>query len=375
MKETILYQKLAKNKVRCGVCQRRCLITDGQQGYCKTRINKDGKLYSTLYGVVSSINLDPIEKKPVFHFRPGSNCLSLGTYGCNFRCLFCQNWQIAHFNGASLNLDKEKLLSPREAIKLAEKSNAEGIAITYNEPAIWLEYSLDVFKLAKGGQVVQNKGVTRVGGPPRRGPLVGVLGGKRAAGPVTNFYTVWVTNGYATPEAIDIIAPYLDVYRVDLKSFDDRFYQKLINIPKAKPVFETTKYVRQKYPEIHIECVTNIIPGWNDSPKNLISIAKWIKENIGKNTPWHVTRFYPDAELTNVPPTPPETLFKAQEIGLKQGLEFVYIGNMPVEKEDDTICPKCGNLTIRRTGYLTEILGVEKDGTCSDCGEDLNIKM
>jgi len=369
MKETILYQKLPKNKVRCGVCQRRCLITDGQQGYCKTRINKDGKLYSTLYGVVSSANLDPIEKKPVFHFKPGSNCLSLGTYGCNFRCIFCQNWQITHFNGASLNLDKEKLLSPGEAIKLAEKSNADGIAITYNEPAIWLEYSLDVFKLAKGGRVAD------AGGPPSnaRSKTRTSDGGRRLTGPA--LYTVWVTNGYATKEALDLIAPYLDVYRVDLKSFDNHFYQKLIKIPKAAPVFETTKYVRQKYPEIHIECVTNIIPGWNDSPKNLISIAKWIKENIGKNTPWHVTRFYPDAELTNVPPTPPETLFKAQEIGLKQGLEFVYIGNMPVEKEDDTICPKCGNLTIRRTGYLTEILGVEKDGTCSDCGEDLNIKM
>ena len=384
MKETILYQKLPKNKVRCGVCQRRCLITDGQQGYCKTRINKGGKLYSTIYGIVSSVNLDPIEKKPVFHFKPGSGCLSLGTYGCNFRCLFCQNWQIAHANMASLNLDGQKLLSPKEAIKMALKSNAQGIAITYNEPAIWLEYSLDIFRLAKKGWVAQNKRVTRVGarpegslrgGPPKRVPFTGVFGGKRAAGPVTNLYTIWVTNGYATPEAIDIIAPYLDVYRVDLKSFDDRFYQKLINIPKAKPVFETTKYVHQKYPHIHIECITNIIPTWNDKPKNLVAIARWIKENLGPKIPWHVTRFYPDAELTNVPPTPPETLFQAREIGLKQGLKFVYIGNMPVEKEDDTTCPKCGNLAIRRTGYLTEILGVEKDGTCTDCGEDLNIKM
>ena len=341
MKETLLYQKLPGEKTLCGICQRRCLISEGKWGYCQTRVNQKGKLYTSIYGIVSSVNLDPIEKKPVFHFKPGSNCLSLGTYGCNLRCVFCQNWQIAHANASSLNLEGQKLLSPKEAIKMALKSNAQGIAMTYNEPAIWLEYSLDVFKLAKK----------------------------------ENLYTVWVTNGYGTKEALDLIAPFLDVYRVDLKSFNDKFYQKLIKVPQAKPIFETTKYLSQKYPQIHLECVTNIIPRWNDSPKNLTSLAKWIKENLGPQTPWHVTRFYPDAELTDVPPTPPETLFKAREIGLKQGLKFVYIGNMPVEKEDDTICPKCGNLAIRRTGYLTEILGVEKDGTCSDCGEDLNIKM
>lgn len=341
MKETLLYQKLPGGKTRCGICQKRCLISEGKWGYCQTRVNQKGKLYTSIYGIVSSVNLDPIEKKPVFHFKPGSNCLSLGTYGCNFRCLFCQNWQIAHANASSLNLEGQKLLSPKEAVKMALKSNAQGIAMTYNEPAIWLEYSLDVFKLARKASL----------------------------------YTVWVTNGYGTKEALDLIAPFLDVYRVDLKSFNNKFYQKLIKVPQARPIFETTKYLSQKYPQIHLECVTNIIPHWNDSLKNLASLAKWIKKNLGPKTPWHVTRFYPDAELTNVPPTPPETLFEAREIGLKLGLKFVYIGNMPVEKEDDTICPKCGNLALRRTGYLTEILGVEKNGTCSDCGEDLNIIM
>lgn len=350
MKETLLYQKLTKERVRCGVCQRRCLITEGKSGYCQTRINQKGILYTTLYGLVSSINIDPIEKKPVFHFQPGSNCLSLGTYGCNFRCLFCQNWQIAHENPVSLNLDNQKLLSPKEVIKLALKSQAQGIALTYNEPAIWLEYSLDVFRLAKG-----------------------------------KFYTIWVTNGYATKETIDLIAPYLDVYRVDLKSFDNRFYQKLIKVPKAQTIFETTKYIHQKYPKIHIECVTNIIPSWNDQPKNLQAIGNWILKNLGPKTPWHLTRFYPDAELNDVPITPKETLLKTREKAMKQGLKFVYIGNMIVEKEDDTFCPKCGNLAIRRTGYFesarnklvykTEIIGVNHQGYCSDCQEDLNIKI
>jgi len=341
MKKTLLAKKLKDKKVNCFTCQRRCVVLPGQWGTCQTRINKNGILKSVIYGVVSSVNIDPIEKKPVFHYKPGSPCLSLGTYGCNFRCKFCQNWEISHTNGASINIDNQKLLSPEEALKMAKKSGSEGIAWTYNEPAIWLEYSLDGAKLAKKEDI----------------------------------YTCWVTNGYATKEAIDKIAPYLDIYRVDLKSFDDRLYKKLIGVPQAKGVFETTKYVYDKYPKIHIECVTNIIPTWNDSDSNLKKLASWIVKNLGKKTPWHVTRFFPYADLTDVPPTPPETLLKARKLGMKQGLEFVYIGNMAVDKEDDTFCPKCGNLAIRRTGYSVEILAVDKKGHCSDCGEDLNIVM
>lgn len=340
MKETLLAKKLKNKKVACFTCQRCCSVSPGQWGTCQTRFNKNGKLYSVIYAVVSSVNIDPIEKKPVFHYKPGTPCLSLGTYGCNFRCKFCQNWQISHVNGASLNINDQKFLSPKEAIKMAKDSNAPGIALTYNEPAIWLEYSLDVFKLAK-----------------------------------TTVYTVWVTNGYASKEAIDTIAPYLDIYRVDLKSFSDRLYQKLIGVPQAKGVFEVTKYIHDKYPNIHIECVTNVVPTWNDSEKELKKMANWIKKNLGPKTPWHVTRFFPYADLTDVPPTPPETLYKAREIGMKEGLEFVYIGNMAVDKEDDTFCPKCGNLAIRRTGYSTEVIAVDKEGNCIDCGNDLNIRM
>lgn len=341
MKETLLYQKLAKGQVRCNICQRRCLIAQGKSGYCQTRINQKGKLYTSLYGLVSSINLDPIEKKPIFHFKPGSTCLSLGAYGCNFRCLFCQNWQISYQKPVALSLDNQKLLSPQEALKLALKSSAQGIALTYNEPAIWLEYALDLFKLAKKA----------------------------------GLYTVWATNGYAAQENLDLIAPYLDVYRVDLKSFDNRFYQKLIKVPKAQVIFNTTNYLHQQYPQVHIECVTNIIPKWNDQPKNLEAIGNWILKNLGPKTPWHLTRFYPDAEMNNIPPTPVATLFEARKKALKQGLEFVYLGNLKVDKEDDTFCPKCGNLAIRRTGYKTEIIGVNHQGQCPDCQEDLNIKI
>lgn len=301
MHETLLYQKLKNKKVRCLTCQRKCAVNSDDWGFCKTRINKNGILYSTIYGVISSINLDPIEKKPVYHYKPGSLCFSLGTYGCNFRCKFCQNYEISYVNGTSLNIDNEKLLSPKEAVEMAKKSGAEGMAWTYNEPAIWLEYSLDCAKLAKEEKL----------------------------------YTCWVTNGYATTQAIDVITPYLDIYRVDLKSFEDNFYQKLIGIPKAKDIFDTTKYVHDKYPHIHIECVTNIIPTWNDSKENLKKIAEWIVNNLGSQTPWHVTRFFPVsppggpyAQLTNVPPTPLEILKKARQIGLTQGLKYVYIGNV-----------------------------------------------
>ena len=357
MRETILYQKLPGRKVRCVVCQRKCLISEGGLGYCKTRINHGGRLYTTIYGVVSSLNNDPIEKKPVFHFAPGSLCLSAGTFGCNFRCLFCQNYDISWADGVAEAQYGQKI-SPQDLIDLAYKYDSSGIAITYNEPTIWLEYSLDVFKK------IQN---------PIRQPADKILNSQSAIR--NHLYTVWVTNGYATPEAIDLIAPYLDVYRVDLKSFDDNFYQKLINVPKATPIFETTKYLHDKYPNIHIECVTNIIPGWNDASEMLAKIARWIVKNLGEKTPWHVTRFFPYAKLTDVPPTPPETLFKAREIGLKEGLKFVYIGNLPVETEDDTFCPKCGSLAIRRKGYSTQILAVTPEGKCSKCSKDLNIKM
>lgn len=339
MKEAILYQKLKNGSIRCNVCQRRCIIPQGKTGFCKTRLNKDGKLYSLIYGVVSSINNDPIEKKPVFHYKPGSLCLSLGTFGCNFRCKFCQNWEISYANGVK-GAESGTRISAKEAAKMALSQGSKGIAITYNEPAIWLEYSLEVFRKAKSK---------------------------------TNLYTVWVTNGYATKETIDVIAPYLDIYRVDLKSFEDKFYQKLIAVPKAKDVFNSTLYIKKKYPKIHLECVTNIIPGWNDSPESLKKIAHWIAKNLGSKTPWHVTRFFPAAYMMDTPPTPPQTLANAQKIGQEAGLSFVYIGNLTTKTGENTYCPKCGSLAIERSFYQTKILAVDKNGHCSKCSEDLNI--
>jgi len=301
----------------------------------------------------------------VFHYKPNSLCFSLGTFGCNFRCKFCQNYDISYVdlskNFSPTSNYSFQLLTPKQAVETAINLKSQGIAFTYNEPTIWLEFSLDCFKLAKGKKHLRGGGIAAEGG---KGHLKDEL------------YTVWVTNGYATKETIDLIAPYLDIYRVDLKSFDDSFYQKLINVPKASVVFETTKYLHDKYPKIHIECVTNIIPGANDSKENLKKIARFIYKNLGPLTPWHVTRFFPAAQMMDTLPTPPETIINAKKIGLAEGLAFVYIGNILTEKGENTYCPKCKTLNIERNGYQVKIFAVKEKtgrGYCQNCGQDLNL--
>jgi len=339
----LLYKKEKNKTVRCQVCERRCLITPGKTGFCRARKNINGQLYALNYGLIVAAGNDPIEKKPVFHFYPGSLSFSIGTLGCNFRCRFCQNWDIAYTDTSQIENEElnPKTTDPQEIVQAALAGGAKSIAFTYNEPTIWLEYVLAVMKQAKKAQL----------------------------------FTVWVTNGYATKKTIDLIAPYLDVWRVDLKSFEDRFYQKLIGVPHAKPVFENTFYLKKKYPQIHIETVTNIVPGWNDNQENLQKIARFIAQKLGKKTPWHITRFFPAAQMKDTPPTPTETLFQAKKIGQKAGLKFIYLGNIDILEGENTYCPHCGALCIKRTGYQVEILKVDKKGRCSVCGTSLNIKI
>ncbi len=334
----ILYDKLPNNRAKCNVCQRRCNIAEGKMGNCLTRINRGGDVYSTIYGVVSSMAADPIEKKPVYHYLPGTKCFSMGSFGCNFRCVFCQNWEIAYANGAEIPAVAGRSVTPDEAVRMAKQYGCQSISWTYNEPAIWLEYTLDCARLAK------------------------------AAG----LRTVYVTNGYITPEGLDVIGPHLDVYRVDIKSFSNDFYQKLIKIPSVQGVLDVAKMAKAKW-HMHVEAVTNIIPTWNDDPENLRSIARWIAANLGAGTPWHVTRFFPCAELTNVPPTPLETLELAKKIGEGEGLRFVYIGNITADQ--NTYCPECHSLSIARLGYETRVEAVTDRGTCAKCGAELGIVM
>ncbi len=333
-REAMLYQKLPEDRVRCNICQRRCLIDPGKMGVCRMRLNRDGILYTMNYAEVSSLAVDPIEKKPLFHFFPGSKAFSLGGWGCNFHCLDCQNWEIACVDMS----EDSRQVSPEKAVELAKRNNCAGIAWTYNEPTIWFEYTLDSARLAK-----QN-----------------------------GLYTVYVTNGYITPEALDVIGPYLDAWRVDIKGFSDGFYRRLAGLPHWRGILDVARQAREKW-NMHVEVVTNVIPGMNDDEEQLGGIAAWVRDNLGELTPWHLTRFYPMYKLADLAPTPVATLEKAYAIGKKAGLSFVYLGNVPGHQYENTVCYSCGEVIIRRTGYNTEMLGLN-GARCQFCAANLNFR-
>jgi pyruvate formate lyase activating enzyme len=327
-REAYLYKNVNEEKVGCLACQRRCIINEGKSGWCHTRVNRGGKLYTLIYGEVSSLSINPIEKKPVFHFYPGSRWLSLGSLGCNFRCPGCQNWEIAHWKEGAMY---SEYLSFEESVAKAKAAGCIGISWTFNEPTLWFEYTLDSAKYA------------------------------RSQGLFTNY----VTNGYMTEEALDTIAPFLDVYRVDIKGFSEKTYQRMCNIKDYRKILETTKKAKEY--GIHVEVVTNVIPRFNDSEKELHGIAAWIKNTLGPETPWHVTRFYPQLELSHLPPTPIDILERAWSIGKKEGLWYVYLGNVPGHQRENTYCHGCGGLLIER--YIFDIVTNKiKGDKCSHCG-------
>jgi len=333
-REALLYEKLSGARVGCHVCQWRCVINPGRVGVCRMRVNRDGFLYIITYGEVSSVAADPIEKKPLFHFHPGTKAFSLGSWGCNFHCRDCQNWEIACVDVPA----GSRYLSPERETELARQQHCAGIAWTYNEPTVSFEYTLDSAKLAREN----------------------------------GLYTVYVTNGYMTPEALDTIGPYLDAWRVDVKGFSDAFYRSLAKVSRWRGVLEVARRAREKW-DMHVEVVTNIIPTMNDDEEQLGGIAGWIRDNLSELTPWHVTRFYPMHNLRHLPPTPVSTLEKAYQIGRKSGLNFVYLGNVPGHEYENTVCYSCGRVNVRRVGYDTEILGL--DGSrCRFCGAELNFR-
>jgi pyruvate formate lyase activating enzyme len=335
MREAMLYEKLPDSRVRCHVCQWECAVAPDKLGVCKVRQNREGKLYTLNYAAVSSAAVDPIEKKPLFHFFPGSQVFSLGGWGCNFHCQDCQNWQIACVDGLPSG---SQTILPEAAIEATRSHHCTGIAWTYNEPAMWFEYTLDSARLAR-----QNK-----------------------------LYTVYVTNGFLTAEALDMIGPFLDAWRVDIKGFSDDLYRKLAKVSKWRGILEVAKRAKEKW-GMHVEVVTNIIPTMNDDEEQLKGIADWIRNELGELTPWHVTRFHPHHLMSHLPPTPTSTLERALDIGHKAGLRFVYAGNVPGHPGENTVCYSCGNLIIRRQGYQTELLAL-RDSHCKFCGADLNIR-
>jgi len=292
MKEALFYKKLNEEKVKCQLCNHFCQIENDQRGICGVRENKDGVLYSLVYGKVIVVNVDPIEKKPLYHFLPKTKTFSIATVGCNFTCAHCQNADISqareHFKGKDMPGHE---MSPEKIVKLAQEAECPSISYTYTEPTIFFEYALDCMKIAKE-KYLKN---------------------------------IWVTNGYTAKSALEMVRPYLNAVNVDLKFFKDSTYRKICNA-RIDPVLENLVWYKKN--NIHLEVTTLIIPTLNDSDEELNDIAKFIKNKLGVETPWHVSAFWPTYKLNHLPPTPTETVLKAKEIGEKNGLKYVYEGNV-----------------------------------------------
>ena len=335
MIKAYLYKKLPDKKVLCQNCAHYCQISAGKRGICGVRENIDGKLYALNYGKAIACHIDPIEKKPFFHFLPGSHSLSIATVGCNFRCDNCQNWDISQGSKQIKEIPGENL-SPQQIVKLAIENKLPSISYTYTEPTIFLEYALDTMKIVKS-QGLKN---------------------------------AWVTNGFLSKEALELIAPYLDAANVDLKSFDEKFYQKNCG-GKLQPILDTLKLMKKM--GIWTEITTLVIPSLSDSNENFNDIAQFIYRELGSETPWHVSKFSPKIswKLQHLPETQLETIEKACQIGLETGLKYVYSGNIIGQASEDTYCSKCNTVNIDRTGY--QIVRLDKNGFCYKCGTDLNL--
>ena len=327
MQEALLYKRLDKNLVHCYLCAHQCQIADKKFGFCGVRQNIDGTLYTHTYGRVIASHIDPIEKKPLYHFLSGSTSFSIATIGCNFHCGFCQNWEISQENFRDGSPGGEEL-SPEEIVALALKNNCKSISYTYTEPTIFFEYAYETARLGKA------KGL----------------------------YNVFVTNGYMSKECLEMIKPYLDAANVDLKFFKDASYKKIC-AGSLEPVLDSIR-VMQKI-GIWVEVTTLIVTGENDSEEELTGIARFIA-SVDKNMPWHVSRFHPDYKFTDHEATPEAILKKAQEIGREAGLTYIYAGNV-WGWGNDTYCPGCKKLLIKREGFNVLEYNI-KLGKCSFCG-------
>lgn len=331
IKEAMLYEKLESGQARCNLCAHRCTIKPDRRGICGVRENRDGILYSLVYGTLIAEHIDPIEKKPFFHVYPASKSYSIATVGCNFSCDFCQNHDISQMPRSTRMITGEDIL-PAVIADRAKKSGSKTIAYTYTEPTIYFELAYDTARIA-----VEN-----------------------------GLKNVFVTNGFMTAETIEMMVPYLTAANVDLKSFRDEFYKKQCGA-RLNPVLESLK--KMKETGIWVEITTLLIPTLNDSDEELKDIAQFISV-LGKETPWHISRFHPQFKMLNVPVTPVSSLHRAVEIGKHAGLKYVYSGNVPGDNGENTYCFHCGNLLIERYGF--QIISINLKGNkCNRCGTEL----
>ena len=333
MHEARLYEKRENNSVRCNLCAHRCIIQNNRRGLCQVRENQNGQLISLVYGTVIAEHVDPIEKKPLFHFLPGSHAFSLGTVGCNFHCRHCQNADISQYPQEHQGAIPGSKRTPQEIVTRALESGCTSIAYTYNEPTIFMEFAYDTAVLAhKNG-----------------------------------LKNIFVSNGYMTPEATEFIAPVLDAINIDIKAFTDTFYKNICQARLA-PVLESVALMHAR--DIWVEVTTLVIPGHNDTGEELKKIARFIL-SVDPSIPWHVTQFYPTYLMTDRERTPTKTLHNARDIGHKEGLVHVYEGNIPGTGNENTYCPGCGALCIERYGFRIISQHI-KDGHCPSCGEKIN---
>ncbi len=331
IREAMLYEKLGDNFVHCNLCAHRCKIKPDRRGVCGVRENRDGILYSLVYGTLIAEHIDPIEKKPFFHVYPGSQAYSIAAVGCNFNCEFCQNHEISQMPRSTRMIAGEEIL-PAEVVARANKSGSKTIAYTYTEPTIYFELAYETARIAKM-QGIKN---------------------------------VFVTNGFMAAEALETISPYLTAANVDLKSFRDEFYQKRCGARLA-PVLASLQKMKEL--GIWVEITTLLVPGLNDSNEELKDIANFIAD-LGKEIPWHISRFHPQFKMLNIPVTPVASLHRAREIGLLAGLKYVYSGNVPGEKGENTYCFSCGNCLVERYGF--RVINVNlNDNKCNRCGTEL----
>jgi len=332
--EAMLYERQKESKVKCCLCARRCLISDGAPGFCLVRQNQGGTLFTLNYAKAVSAGVDPISKKPLSHFNPGALVLSIAAAGCNFRCQFCDNWMISQ--------EKEiagRLFPPQEVVKSAQNSSCQGISYTYTEPTIFFEYAYDTAKLAKKA----------------------------------GLFNTFVTNGYMTPETVKTIAPYLDAATVDFKGgADPDFYKSVMSVPKVEPIYESLKEL--KLHGVHIELTNLVVPKIGDSMDNIRKMAKWIKDYLGEDTPFHLLRFHPDYKLTTIPATSVQTMEEAYMTAKNQGLKYVYLGNVPGHPAENTYCPNCDQAVIKRNSFDIVEWKLTSDMQCPVCGYRIPIK-
>jgi len=326
LKEALLYKKLEGSKVHCYLCNHHCKITDEKFGICSVRENKGGVLYTHAYGEVIAQHIDPIEKKPLYHFLPGSRSFSIAAIGCNFQCGFCQNWQISQVKEAKALGFRSQEVKPEEVVKQAKQNSSRSISYTYTEPTIFFEYAFEI------GQLAKKEGL----------------------------YNVFVTNGYMTEEMIQMVHPYLDAANIDLKSFTDDYYKRVCK-GRLAPVLKSIELMKKL--NIWIEVTTLVVPKQNDSEEELRGIATFLA-GVDPSIPWHISRFYPQYQMEDLECTPMETLNRAYDIGKSAGLRYVYLGN--VGKGNNTFCYHCRRLLIERSGYSIKTYRV-KEGRCPDC--------